>query len=55
MAKFKRYQQINVELARHHYPIIVAEHILSQPKLFTPYIKSSKALIVTNDTVAAHY
>jgi 3-dehydroquinate synthase len=46
---------LTVELGDRSYPIQIEAGLLSQPALFSPYIKGPLAVIVTNETVAPLY
>ena len=46
---------LTVELGERSYPIQIEAGLLSQPGLFSAYIKGPLAVIVTNETVAPLY
>lgn len=46
---------LTVDLADRSYPIFIGESLISNPKLFTPYIKGKQVMIVSNTTVAPLY
>jgi 3-dehydroquinate synthase len=46
---------LNVDLGDRSYPITIDSGLLTQQAFFAPHIKSSKVLIVTNETVAPLY
>jgi len=46
---------LTVDLADRSYPIFIGESLISNPELFTPYIKGRQVMIVTNTTVAPLY
>lgn len=46
---------LTVSLGERSYPIHIDAGLLSDPSLLTPYLKSNKAVIVTNDTIAPLY
>jgi 3-dehydroquinate synthase len=43
---------LNVDLGERSYPILIGPGLLGQPGILTPYIKSGRSLIVSNDVVA---
>jgi len=46
---------LTVDLADRSYPIFIGESLISNPELFTPYIKGKQVMIVSNTTVAPLY
>ncbi|PID43838.1 MAG: 3-dehydroquinate synthase [Proteobacteria bacterium] len=48
-------KKIEVALGERSYPVFIGSGLLAQPDLVEPYIKSKKAMIVTNETVAPLY
>lgn len=46
---------LTVDLGDRSYPIFIGSGLLSDPSLYSPYIKSKQVLIVTNTTVAPLY
>jgi 3-dehydroquinate synthase len=46
---------LTVDLADRSYPIFIGESLISNPDLFTPYIKGKQVMIVSNTTVAPLY
>lgn len=46
---------LTVDLADRSYPIFIGQSLISNPDLFTPYIKGKQVMIVTNTTVAPLY
>lgn len=46
---------LKVELGGRSYPIYIGSGLIQQAELYTPHIKSSQVLVVTNGTVAEHY
>lgn len=46
---------LTVDLADRSYPIFIGESLISNPELYTPYIKGKQVMIVSNTTVAPLY
>ena len=46
---------LHVDLGERSYPIFIGPGLLVKPELYTPYIKGSQVLIVSNETVAPLY
>lgn len=47
--------QVNVELERRRYPIVIGEKLLHQTESYAPLAAGDKVMIVSNPTVAKHY
>ncbi len=48
-------QKLDVDLGDRSYPIFIGTQLLTQSELWTPYIKGSQVMIVTNETIAPLY
>jgi len=46
---------LNVNLGSRSYPIHIGRGLIEQPQLFKPHIRGSKAVVITNETVAPLY
>lgn len=46
---------VDVDLGERAYPIHIGTGLLSQAELFAPHIRGTRAVIVTNETVAPLY
>lgn len=55
MAKFEVFNQVDVSLPGHHYPIFIGRNGLGDAALIGRLVSSKQALIVTNQTVAKLY
>lgn len=55
MANFEVYEQVDVSLTEHQYPIIICRNGLQSPDFLQDIITSSQILIVTNQTIAPLY
>lgn len=55
MAKFEVYNQVDVSLLGHQYPIIICRNGLDNSELLRGFVTSKQVLIVTNQTVAPLY
>lgn len=55
MANFEAYEQVDVSLTGHQYPIIICRNGLQSPGFLQTIVKSSQILIVTNQTIAPFY
>ena len=55
MAKFEVYDQVDVSLLGHQYPIIICRNGLDNAELLRGFVTSMQVLIVTNQTVAPLY
>lgn len=55
MANFEVYEQVDVSLTEHHYPIIICRNGLQSLDFLQTIVTSSQILIVTNQTVAPFY
>lgn len=42
---------LTVELGERSYPILIEANLLKSPDVITPYLKSNKAVVITNDVV----
>ncbi|MEH6813236.1 MAG: 3-dehydroquinate synthase [Motiliproteus sp.] len=48
-------QKLDVDLGERSYPIFIGTQLLTEAQLWTPYIKGSQVMIVTNETIAPLY
>lgn len=55
MGKFKLYQELNVRLPGHDYPILIGQNMLAEGEFLRKFVPSKQVLIVTNDTIAPLY
>ncbi|QMT59650.1 3-dehydroquinate synthase [Legionella sp. PC997] len=55
MANFEIYDQVDVSLTEHQYPIIICRNGLQKPDFLQTLVTSSQILIVTNQTIAPFY
>ncbi len=55
MANFEVYDQVDVSLTEHQYPIIICRNGLQKPDFLRTIATSSQILIVTNQTIAPFY
>ncbi|CDZ78655.1 3-dehydroquinate synthase [Legionella massiliensis] len=55
MAKFDLYQELDIRLPGHSYPILIGHNALTDPDELRRYVPSRQVLIVTNNTIAPHY
>lgn len=55
MANFEVYDQVDVSLTEHQYPIVICRNGLQSPNFLQTIISSSQILIVTNQTIARFY
>ncbi|ARB91925.1 3-dehydroquinate synthase [Legionella longbeachae] len=55
MANFEVYEQVDVCLAEHQYPVIICRNGLQNLNFLQTLVISSQVLIVTNQTIAALY
>lgn len=55
MASFKTYEQVDVSLTGHQYPILICRDGLNCSELLQTIVNSSQVLIVTNQTIAPLY
>lgn len=51
----KLFAKLHVALAAHEYPIYLGEGLLTERSLWQRHLPSKQVMIVTNDTLAAHY
>ncbi|STO20843.1 3-dehydroquinate synthase [Fluoribacter dumoffii] len=55
MANFEVYDQVDVSLTEHQYPILICRNGLQNPNFLRTIVTSSQVLIVTNQTIAPLY
>ncbi|MBA2709803.1 MAG: 3-dehydroquinate synthase [Tatlockia sp.] len=55
MAKFNLYEELNIRLPGHNYPILIGNGALGEEEVLRRYVASGQVLIVTNETVAPLY
>ncbi|MBA2651949.1 MAG: 3-dehydroquinate synthase [Tatlockia sp.] len=55
MAKFSLFQELNIRLPEHKYPILIGHHALKDEEVLRRYVSAKQVLIVTNNTIAPLY
>jgi 3-dehydroquinate synthase len=55
MAKFNLYQELDIRLPEHKYPILIGQGALTDEEVLRRYVSSRQVLIVTNNTIAPLY